>query len=151
MRVRAAGAPYGDPAVPEEPFSGAAALWDLSGAPDSDIPLILARYAALRAWVLHTGVCGEGVAEHALSAARAHLTALAGDGPDGPEGRLLDSALVAALEPVSDRAFGHALSLLESAARCADGRGHSHGARALREAAHRARWWLSGYPPASFS
>lgn len=144
MRVRAAGAPYGDPAVPDEEFSAAGVLRDLTEAPDGEIPLILARYATLRAWLLQDGPCGDGVAEHALSAARAHLAATA---PSWPEGRLLERVLDA--DPAGPTE--PALALLEEASRAADATGHVHGARSLRQAAYQARWWTSGYPPSSLS
>lgn len=154
MRVRAAGARYGQPAVPEEPFPGSGVLQDLSLAPDREVPLILARYAALRAWALRVGPWEPGdpaepaVVEHALSAARAHLAATA---EHWPEAALLDRVLEglagAGLEP------GRAgeLTLLGDAARASEKLGHVHGARALREAAHRARWRAGAYPPASLS
>lgn len=154
MRVRAAGARYGQPAVPEEPFPGSGVLQDLSGAPDHEVPLILARYAALRAWSLWVGPWESGepeepaVVEHALSAARAHLAATAELWPEAAVlDRVMEGLTGSGLEPGQ----AGALTLLADAARAADALGHVHGARALREAAHRARWRAGGYPPASLS
>lgn len=158
MRVRAAGSRYGEPAVPEESFTCAGVLRDLSDAPDHDVPLILARYAALRAWVLRCRPWDTRepedpvVVEHALSAARAHLAATAAA---WPEARVLEVALAratrAGCDPGGDPDVAGQLALLEEAARAADVLGHVHGARALRQAAHRVRWRASGFPPSSLS
>lgn len=154
MRVRATGARYGEPAVPEEPFPCSEVLHDLSDAPDRDVPLILARYAALRAWVLRVRPWDTGepeepsVVEHALSAARAHLGATAAV---WPEGLLLERALARAPRDVADPDVAGGLALMEEAAIAAESLGHVHGARALRQVAHRVRWRASGYPPSSLS
>ncbi len=151
MRIRDPGPRYGEPAVPEEPFAESTVLRDLAGATDSEIPRILARYAAIRAWSMATapvGTFAEEATDHALSAARAHL----GDRCDAgaEEAALLEGALEAAARP-RRTAEGGGLALLEAAARAAEAAGHIHGARALRETAHRARWRASGFPPSSLS
>lgn len=133
---------YDGGATPSEDFPGAGVLRDLSDASTPDIPLILARYAALRAWSLGPHHAGDPVARHALSAAREHLAATAATAADWSEKVLLEQAL-------DDPDGGRALRCLEAAADAAASLGHRHGAHALREAAHRARWRSSGFPPPS--
>lgn len=134
--VRDGRAPYGEPAFPAEVFPGEEVLLDLPGAPRSELPLILARFAALRAWTLTATDAAPALVEHAATATREHLRAL---DPAWREGILLR-----ALER-----GGSAAALLEEAAGEAAAAGHRHGARALREAAHRARWLAARYPPPS--
>jgi hypothetical protein len=136
-RVRDPRWPYGEPPVPAEEFAGEGVLLDLPGAILTDVPLIMARYAALRAWAL-AGNRGP-VGAHAASAARAHLGSV---GPGWREGTLLRRLLDGA------RPAGR---LLDEAAAEASARGHSAGARALRQAAYRARWGGTGFPPPSSS
>lgn len=130
---------YGDGVVSPEDFPGAGALRDLTDAPESEVPLILARYAALRAWELGWHEAGGPVSTHALHAALEHLSATCGG---WAERELLEEALNAGSPRES-------LRLLEAAADAAAALGHRHGARSLREAVHRARWRSSGFPPPS--
>lgn len=130
---------YGEGPVPTELYPAARVLDDLGHATDPDVPRILARYAALRAWLLGSGPAPTPESRHAASAALQHLGALA---PDWPERPLLERLLGAP-------GRGHAPQLLDRAATTAEAAGHGHGARALREAAHRARWRATGYPPPS--
>lgn len=130
--VRDLRARYGEQPGAPEAFTAEAVLEDLRHASDADLPLVLARYAAVRAWALR----GEGsdAAEHAVSAAEAHLAAA---DPAWPEGPLLRRLL----------GDGRAGPLLEEAAARAAARGHEAGARALRSAALRLRWRDMGLPP----
>lgn len=140
-RVRDGTAPYEDGPFPAEEFAGAGVLRDLSDAEASEMPLILARYAALRAWILRARGERGVVAAHALTAAREHL--LATD-DEWAERELLAAALDAG-------SSAHALELLDAAAHAAAARGHDQGARAIRETVHRALWWQGGFPPPSRS
>lgn len=140
ISVRAGAARYGGRPIPSEDFPGAGVLDDLADAVDADIPLILARFAALRAWVLATDTPPDQepdeVTRHALSAALEHLAAT----EDGwRENELLRGAVT------GPRA--ESLKLLAAAAAAAERIGHEHGGRALREAVHRARWSAGGFPP----
>lgn len=170
------GAPhYGTP-FPSEEFPGAGALQDLASAPESEIPLVLARYAALRAWGLAREGEPDEVLSHAVSAALAHLEALADRWTEKvllrdallndallnnvlledalltdalPKEALLRGALPAA--PDAGPPVATSLRLLREAAASADSLGHVHGARALRESVYRAGWWLKVYTPPSLS
>jgi hypothetical protein len=127
--IRDGGARYGTRPVPAEPFEAAGVLDDLASAADEEVLLILARYAALRAWLLRRERAAPELVRHALSAAREHLAAApAGWRERGPLRALLrgENAAVPAR--------------LEEAATLAEGAGHLCGARALRHAAQRARW-----------
>lgn len=145
--VRDSASRYGHGPIPAEEHPGARVLRDLRHAPTPEIPLILARYTALRAWSLRGGAAGArladqgAVSKHAVSAAMAHLDATA---EEWPEAHLLGDALA---QPDGKEA----LSLLASAAAAADALGHVHGARALREAVYRERWNAGRYPPPSAS
>lgn len=139
--VRDGAVHYGEGTVPSEEFAGAGVLHDLSRAKAAEMPLILARYAALRAWVLRSDGDRGPVAAHALSAARQHLL---GTDVEWGERDLLAAALAAGNG-------ARALDLLDAAARAAAARGHEHGARAIREAVHRNRWWRGVLPPPSRS
>lgn len=132
---------YDEGPVPAEEFAGAGVLRDLSNAEASEMPLILARYAALRAWILRSHGERGAVATHALTAAREHLLATA---DEWAERELLGAALDAGRS-------ARALELLDDAAHAAAARGHHEGARAIRETVHRARWWQGGFPPPSRS
>ena len=75
IRIRDGVGRYGDDPGPAEEHPGAQALQDLPGAAVHHIPLIVARYAAVRAWSLHFQSAPAVVVEHATSAATAHLQA----------------------------------------------------------------------------
>ncbi len=137
IRIRDGVGRYGDDPGPAEEHPGAQALQDLPGAAVHHIPLIVARYAAVRAWSLHFQSAPAVVVEHATSAATAHLQATG-------SGWVENEMLRQAVEAPGDSAV---LDLLLSAATAADAVGHVHGARALRELVHRARWRASGYRP----
>lgn len=144
ISVRDGSSRYGDGAgryphgpLPSEEHPGARALRDLTLAAVEEIPRITARFAALRAWTLRWATADAVVVEHAVSAALAHLDAACGE---WAEGSLLRAALCT-------RDTSEALSLLVSAADAAESLEHLHGAHALREAVHRARWDAARYPP----
>lgn len=131
------GAGFGS-AVPDEAFPAALVLRDLPSVPEPEIPLVLARFAALRAWALRLEGADPTVQSHAVSAAEAHLAAV-------PEGWIEGAAL-------SALAAGSAeVARLEEAAAAAGARGHRHGERALRQAVHRARLVRWRLPPPSSS
>lgn len=134
---------YGERPVPDEEFAGAGVLHDLTDAEASEMPLILARYATLRAWVMRADGERGPVAAHALIAAREYLLATDTEG-DRTEAEILGTALAAGTT-------ARALDLLTAAADAAASRGHDHGARAIRQVVHRARWSLDGLPPPSRS
>lgn len=123
--VREEAALYGD--LRDDRFPADEVLDDLASAPEAEGALrlarILARYAALRYWLLRTRQAPPAVLRHAERAARAHLAAV------GPweEGSLLLDLVDADL----DRAGG----LLARAAAEAGGQGDRAGATALRQAA----------------
>ena len=140
--VRDSGTRYGE-MVPAEPFPGAGALRDLSGASCTETPRILARYAALRAWSLQEEGAAVTVVRNARSAARAHLASAA----DGwPEAARWMSVLGAGRRAARGAGRSAALAALDAAADHAAEHGHDHGARAIREAVHRARWWPGESP-----
>lgn len=128
---------YGHGPFPSEEHPGARALRDLTLAAVEEVPYITARFAVVRAWTLRRTPVDAAVIDHAVSAARAHL-----DATDNawPEASLLRAAL-------STTDTAEALSHLLSAASAAGSLGHVHGARALLEAVHRARWEAGAYPP----
>lgn len=146
--VRSRKSRYGDPLFPAGSPPAEAALRDLSTAPTAEIPLILARYAALRAWTLchGSGRRGDGsrrgaVESHALSAAVEQLESTSGD---WPELALFRQALA---RPGAARTA----RVMEAAAAAAAVMGHVHGARALREAVLRVRWTSFRFRPPSSS
>lgn len=92
---------------------------------------ILARYAALRLWLLRQEGGPAEVTRHAEEAARAHVrTQLQAESGAWPEGDLLHRLLSAGDE--------EAAVLLAAAGRAAASAGHRSGARALRRAARNA-------------
>lgn len=143
--VRDGAPPYGEAAVPSEEFPGAGALQDLATAAESEVPLVLARYAALRAWALLRAGERTDVVRHAMTAALEHLAAI---GDAWPEKGLLREAL---LREARLRETLPSLDLLRQAAARADSLGHRHGARSLRESVHRAGGSLEWVPPRSLS
>lgn len=145
--VRSRKSRYGGPPFPAGSPPAEGALRDLVTAPTAEIPLIIARYAALRAWTLCHGSGRRGdeargaVETHALSAAVEQLEATSGD---WPELALLRQALS---RPGATRAA----RVMEAAAAAAAAMGHVHGARALREAVLRLRWTSFRFRPPSSS
>ena len=73
--VRDGGAPYGPGPSPSETFQAEGVLDDLVEVPADDVPLVLARYAALRAWLLRSEAAARALVRHARSAAWEHLRA----------------------------------------------------------------------------
>lgn len=147
--VRSPAGRYGDLPFPAQGQPGAGALRDLTVAPTAEIPLIVARYAALRAWILchdrTRDACDAAdhaaLRRHALSAAIEQLDATTGEWPE--LGMLRDA--------MADPRATRAARLMESAATAAEALGHAHGARALRESVHRTRWRSLRLPPPSSS
>ncbi|MFP4624256.1 MAG: hypothetical protein ACOCVZ_01930 [Gemmatimonadota bacterium] len=133
--VREGRAQYGEPPRPAEAFPGEEALLDLAAAPTAELETILARFVVLRAWTLEFTGAARPVVDHAVQAAYEHLAAL---DPEDPEVTVLLSLVGSGTWSVA---------LLEAAAGEAEAAGHRHGARALRQAVHRARWAAAGYPP----
>lgn len=121
--VRDEPAAYGPHEVEADAFPAAAVLEDLRRAPEHDVPRILARYAALRSWLLR-GRTDPGLTRHAARTARRYLAAVA----DWPEAAHL--ARLADPEP--------ALSAVRDAAVAAAGAGHVEGAYALFRAGYMA-------------
>lgn len=123
-RVRDEPAAYGPHEVDGDEFPAARVLKDLAGAADEDIPRILARYAALRSWLLRRNAAEVDLIEHAESTAHAYLAAV----EDWPEAeslaRLVDD------EPE--------LSVLWHAAANADLDGHTESGYALLRAGYMA-------------
>lgn len=117
-------------AGPPEPerFPAEIVLRDLRGAVRADAaPLILTRYAVLRAWVLARADEHPGLVEHARATAAGHLDAAP---PDWSEGSLLRRLL-----ENEERVEG-ACELLAAVADAAEAAGHIDGAYA----AHMAAW-----------
>ncbi len=126
--VRAPAARYGDPASRGESFPAEAVLRDLVTADRAVAPLIAARYAALRFWLLHATGEVAALVDHARESALGHLEAA----DRGEEEVALLRALVERPEPLSEAA-----AVLDLAASEAERGRHPHGAGALREAAFR--------------
>lgn len=114
--------PYGPHEVDADEFPAAAVLEDLARAPDEDVPGILARYAALRSWLLREAGADPVLVRHAAEAAALYLAAV----PDGPE--------AAALRGLAHRRPG--LDGVRDAARAAEAAGHTEGACALYRAGY---------------
>lgn len=125
--VRAPAAHYGDPAPREESFPAEAVLRDLATADTAAAPIIAARYAALRFWLLRGTGEAPTLVEHAREAAREQLAA-GGD----PSRTSALQALVESPEPLRK-----AVVLLEQAAGQAERARQPHGAGALRESGFR--------------
>jgi hypothetical protein len=133
--IRDGGAGYTPGPVPSETYPAEGVLDDMVGADPDAIPLILARYAALRAWILEREGAPTALVRHARSAARAHLAATPAEWPERVP-----------LETLLRRRSGGASAALLEAAKRARSAGHAAGARALRQAAQRARWPDGGWP-----
>lgn len=121
-RVRDEPAAYGPHEVDADAFPAARVLQDLGRAPDRDAPRILARYAALRSWLLRDDLAEPEFLRHAVVAARAYLAAT-GEWPDA-------DPLTRLTEPHPDLAAAH------HAATMADRAGHVEGASALLRAGY---------------
>ena len=121
--VRDRRARYGEQPDPGE-HAPERVLRDLAGAPEEEFGTIIARFAALRAWLLSAAGAPPAVIEHARSAAAEHIAAA---GTRWREGSLLSGLRGPDAE---DR--------LVRAAAEAEAAGHVHGARALLGAAERA-------------
>lgn len=139
--VRDEHAYYGGGHRPREAFAAAGVLDDLAVAPAGEMELILARYAALRAWVLRAMGAEAALTDHAVDAAWRHLAVAPAEWTERP-------ALAALLDCAAP---GTAPGLLETAAESAAALGHRHGEAALREVAHRIRWFFARYTPPSES
>lgn len=124
-KVRSPRARYG--ASPPEPdrYPAELVLRDLRrvGA-DAEVPLVLARYAVLRAWLLSTAASDSGLVEHARLTADAHLDA---SPADWPEAALLRRLMASPGEEPWE--------LLVEIAVAAEAAGHVDGALAARQAA----------------
>lgn len=121
-RVRDQPAAYGPHEVGAEPYPAATALKDLVGARADDVPRILARYAALRCWLLRGQAADPALVRHAARTARAYLAALDDPAASEPLERLL------APEPGLDAPW--------AAATAAEAAGHTEGAFALLRAGY---------------
>jgi hypothetical protein len=131
--VRDLRATYPDRAPDPERFPAELVLRDLCRSlPDGAVPLIVARYAALRAWLLRGAAPEPAFREQARAAATAHLDAA---DRDWTEGRLLRRLL----EPGRPGDPGaEPWELLAQVASAAEAAGHLDGALAARTAAWRA-------------
>lgn len=85
-RIRDQPAAYGPHEVEGDAYPAAGVLDDLTGVQERDIPRILARYAALRCWLLRDARADPGLVRHAARTARAYLAVL----PDGRERAALE-------------------------------------------------------------
>ena len=121
-RVRDQPAAYGPHEVEGDEFPAARVLLDLTHASDADVPRILARYAALRSWLLRQDGADPTLVSHAAHTARAYLQAV----EDWPGTETL--ARLADPEPALDWA--------RRAAEIAEEGGHVEGAYALLRAAY---------------
>jgi AcrR family transcriptional regulator len=126
-RVRDARAYYSAGSPAPEQFPAELVLRDLGGVDgENGAPLIIARYAALRAWLLAGGPGEPELLRHALAAAYAHLDAA----PVGWPERALLARLLERAHPDGD-----ASGLLLDVAVAAEGAGHIDSALAARTAA----------------
>jgi uncharacterized membrane protein YedE/YeeE len=129
--VRQARAYYSARSPEPEQFPAELVLRDLGGAHgEAAAPLILARYAVLRAWLLAGAGTGPEFLAHAHAAALAHLAVLSEGCPERALlRRLLDGVLDSAV------GAGDASALLLDIAAAAEGAGHIDSALAARTAA----------------
>jgi uncharacterized membrane protein YedE/YeeE len=128
--VRQARAYYSARSPEPEQFPAELVLRDLGGAHgEAAAPLILARYAVLRAWLLAGAGTGPEFLAHAHAAALAHLAVLSEGCPERALlRRLLDGVL-------DNAGAGEAPGLLLDIAAAAEGAGHIDSALAARTAA----------------
>ncbi|MFO7895065.1 MAG: hypothetical protein R6U63_15230 [Longimicrobiales bacterium] len=123
-RVRDEPAAYGPHEVDDDEFPAARILEDLARSSDQEVPRVLARYAALRSWLLREEDADPVLVRHAAQTARAYLAAVE-DWPEaGPLARLADA------EP--------ALGPVHAAAAEAREAGHTESAYALLHAGYMA-------------
>lgn len=123
-RVRDEGAAYGPHEVDRDAFPAARVLEDLPRAPGDEIPLVLARYAALRYWLLRREGSEPALTRHARKTARAYLAALDDPAHARSLGRLVEA--------------GSTGSGIQDAAIMAEQAGHREGAYALLRAGYTA-------------
>jgi hypothetical protein len=121
-RVRDEPRAYGPHEVEGDAFPAAMVLHDLALATDGDVPRILARYAALRCWLLRDLPAEAGFVSHAERTARAYLSAT----PDWPERAPLERLL----EPEPELAAARDAGLAAAAG------GHAEGAYAIYRAGY---------------
>jgi hypothetical protein len=115
---------YGARAPEPEEFPAEIVLRDLRRARDDDeVPVILARYAAFRAWLLGTAASDSALVGHARVTAAAHLDAAPQEWPEGPLFRQL-------LDPPASGPTSW--DLLIGIAGAAERAGHVDGALAAR-------------------
>lgn len=122
-RVREEPADYGPHEVDDDAFLAARVLDDLTRTPDEAVPRVLARYAALRSWLLREARADPVLVGHGEAAARAYLAVT-----DGPEAEHL--AELAEAEP--------AVTAFREAGAAASKAGHTEGAYALYHAGYQA-------------
>lgn len=121
-RVRDEPRAYGPHEVEGDAFPAAMVLQDLALAPERDVPRILARYAALRCWLLRDLPVAGSLVSHAETTARAYLSAV----PEWPERAPLERLL----EPEPE------LAAARDAGLAAAGGGHAEGAYAIFRAGY---------------
>jgi hypothetical protein len=134
-RIREPGGPYGPPPIEPDRFPAEQVLRDLRTTRDpAAMARIVARYAALRAWILAADPeTDPGFLAHARSAAFGYLRATPASWPGRPQlRRLVRAARSPAMVPV-----------LLAAAETAAADGCANGADALRNAA----WREAAGPP----
>jgi hypothetical protein len=83
-RVRDGWASYGPHEVDDDEFPAARVLEDLARCSDGAVPRVLARYAALRIWLLREEGADPVTVRHGVKAARAYLAVT-----EGPEAAAL--------------------------------------------------------------
>lgn len=129
--VRDEPASYGPHEVDDDAFPAARVLEDLARAADRDAARVIARYAALRDWLLRQESADPVLLRHSRGAARAYLAAV-----DGPEA----AALARLADPEPELAAFH------RAGRAATRAGHTEGAYALLLAGYTAARRRADFP-----
>jgi hypothetical protein len=124
--VRDSRAHYAPGAPDPERYPGEMVIRDLRRVrADWEVPIILARYAAIRAWLIGTEPTDAGLADHARLTAHAYLDAV----PEWPEGPIIRRLLA------PDAPSHSPWELLGEIAIAAEAAGHVDGALAARQAA----------------
>lgn len=123
-RVRDEPAAYGPHEIDDDEFPAARVLEDLARSSDEEVPRVLARYAALRSWILGEEDADPILVGHAAQTARAYLAAVEDWSEAEPLGHLADA------EP--------ALGPVHAAAAAAREAGHAESAYALLHAGYMA-------------